>query len=65
MNEGFKVLILPGELNGTPNGEDLVLLITEEEFMRMWRRGEAMLRNWQLKGKTIDGNFTGRSIALS
>lgn len=60
----FKILILPGDLNKTPHGEDLYLVITQEEFMRMWRRGEAMLRNRRLKGKEIDGDFTG-SIEIS
>jgi len=35
----FKVLVLPGYLNDTPHGGDLVLLITEAEFLRMWHRG--------------------------
>lgn len=39
----FKILVLPGELNITPHNEDIVLLITEEEFMRMWKRGQTML----------------------
>jgi hypothetical protein len=55
--DDFKVLILPGELNETPNSADIVLLITEEEFMKMWKRGQAMLRNRQLKGRTIDDDF--------
>jgi hypothetical protein len=59
MSEDFKVLILPGELNNTPHGEDLVLVITQDEFLRMWRRGEAMLRNRKLKGCSIDTDYTG------
>ncbi len=55
--EEFKVLILPGNLNDTPGDEDLVLIITKEEFMRMWRRGQAMVRNRRLKGKMNDGDF--------
>jgi hypothetical protein len=57
MSEEFKVLILPGDLNDTPNEEDLYLVITKEEFIRMWRRGEVMLRNRRLKGKQIDEDF--------
>lgn len=64
MNDGFKVLVLPGNLNDTPHGEDLVLLITEEEFLRMWKRGQAMLRNRRLKGWNIRGDITG-SIEVS
>lgn len=62
--DGFKILILPGDLNNTPHGEDLVLLISYEEFARMWRRGQAMLRNRALKGKEIHGDFTG-SLEIS
>ena len=65
VNEDFKILVLPAELNDTPHGEDLVLVITQDEFLRMWKRGEAMVRNRQLKGKMINGDFTVRSIALS
>ena len=65
VSDDFRVLILPAELNDTPHGEDLVLVITQDEFLRMWKRGEAMVRNRQLKGKMINGDFTGRSIALS
>ena len=57
MTEDFKVLILPADLNDTPNGEDLILILTKDEFLRMWRRGQAMVRNRQLKGRTIDGGF--------
>lgn len=56
MTNDFKVLILPGELNDTPNGEDLVLVISQEEFLRMWKRGQALIRNRALKGRGIDGN---------
>ena len=59
MDENFKVIVLPGDLNNTPHGEDLVLVITLEEFLRMWKRGESMLRNRQLKGLKIDTDFTG------
>jgi len=66
MNEDreFKVLVLPADLNDTPHGEDLVLVITKEEFLRMWRRGEAMVESRRLKGKEIDADFRG-SITLS
>lgn len=64
MSEEFRILILPADLNDTPNHEDLVLIVTQDEFLRMWRRGQAMLRNRQLKGKKIEGNFRG-SLALS
>ena len=64
MSQECKILILPGDLNDTPHGEDLVLVITEEEFMRMWRRGQVMLRNRALKGKGIHGDLTG-SVKLS
>lgn len=57
MSDEFKILILPADLNDTPNCEDLVLIVTKEEFLRMWRRGQAMVRNRQLKGRTIDGNY--------
>ena len=56
-NEDFKVIVLPGDLNHTPHGEDLVLIVTKEEFLRMWKRGQAMVQNRQLKGRTIDGDF--------
>lgn len=56
----FKVLVLPRELNDTPGGEDLVLVITKDEFLRMWQRGQTMLRNRGLKGQGIDRqHFTG------
>ena len=58
-NDDFKVLVLPGDLNNTPHGEDLILLITQDEFLRMWKRGEAMLRNRRLKGWTIEPDFRG------
>ena len=51
MANQFKILLLPGELNDTPDKQDLILLVTEEEFLKMWKRGEAMLRNRRLKGK--------------
>jgi hypothetical protein len=59
MDEDFKILILPGDLNNTPNGEDLFLVVTLDEFLRMWKRGEAMLRNRRLKGWKIEPNFRG------
>ena len=65
MADEFKVLIIPGDLNHTPHGEDLVLLITEDEFLRMWRRGQAMMRNRKLKGKTIDGYYIAGSTEIS
>ncbi len=64
-NSEFKILILPGNVNQTPHSEDIVLLITEEEFLRMWRRGQIMIRNRELKGKGIDGGLTARSSELS
>jgi hypothetical protein len=64
MSDKFKVLILPADLNDTPNREDLVLIVTKDEFLRMWRRGQTMLRNWQLKGQEINGDFR-RSLKLS
>jgi hypothetical protein len=63
MNDEFKVLVLPGDLNDTPGGEDLVLIIMEEEFMRMWRRGQAMIQNRSSKGKPINGNLA-RSLEI-
>jgi len=51
MADEFKILLLPGELNDTPDKQDLVLLVTEEEFLKMWKRGQTMLRNRRLKGK--------------
>jgi hypothetical protein len=65
MADGFKVLILPGDLNNTPHGEDLVLLITQEEFLRMWGRGQAMIRNRKLKGKAVDGYYIEGSAEIS
>ncbi|MGA2463324.1 MAG: hypothetical protein ABSH06_03095 [Thermodesulfobacteriota bacterium] len=60
MSDEFKILILPADLNDTPNHEDLVLVITQEEFLRMWRRGQAMVQNRALKGQGIDEqHFTG------
>lgn len=64
MNDEFKVLILPADLNDTPNGEDLVLILTEDEFLRMWRRGQTMVRNRQMKGPEVDGDFRG-SLKIS
>ena len=65
-NDGFRVLILPGDLNQTPHSEDIILLVSEEEFLRMWRRGQAMVRNRELRGKGIDGiKYTGSSIGIS
>lgn len=62
MEDGFKILILPGNLNDTPHQEDLILLITEEEFLKMWKRGQAMMRNRGLKKEDI---FNGQYIAGS
>lgn len=65
MIDEFKVLILPGDLNKTPRGEDLILLITKEEFLRMWKRGQVILRNKGLK-EGEDGKFIAKgSIGLS
>ncbi len=63
-NSEFKILILPGELNSTPNSEDLILLVSQEEFMRMWQRGQTMLQNYHLNGRKVNGYFKG-SLALS
>ena len=66
MVDEFKVLILPGTLNQTPHGEDIILLMTEEEFLRMWRRGQCMLKNRESKGKKLDGNrYIAGSLELS
>ena len=65
MDEIFRILILPGDLNHTPHGEDLVLLLTEDEFLRMWKRGQAMIRNRKLKGKAIDGYYIAGSTEIS
>lgn len=65
MSDDFRILILPGDLNNTPHGEDLILLITQEEFLRMWKRGKAMIRNRKLKGKTIDGYYIAGSPEIS
>jgi len=54
MNEDFKIIVVPGNLNNTPHGEDLVLVVTLEEFLRMWKRGEAMLRNRMKRGVSRD-----------
>ena len=64
MTDEFKILILPADLNDTPNHEDLVLIITKDEFLRMWRRGQAMARNWELRGQDINADFRG-SVKLS
>ena len=65
MSDEFRVLVLPADLNETPNGEDIILLISEDEFMTMWKRGEAMVRNRALKGKGIDAKYLTTSIKLS
>jgi len=65
LSDDFRILILPGDLNNTPHGEDLILLITQEEFLRMWKRGKAMIRNRKLKGKTIDGYYIAGSPEIS
>lgn len=66
MVDEFKVLILPGTLNQTPHGEDIILLMTEEEFLRMWRRGQCMLKNRESRGKGIDGSrHFARSLEVS
>jgi hypothetical protein len=60
MTDEFKILILPAVLNDMPDHKDLVLVITQEEFLRMWRRGQAMVQNQALKGQGIDEqHFTG------
>ena len=59
MNDGFKVIVLPANLNDTPHSEDLFLVVTLDEFLRMWRRGETMLRNRRLKEWKIEPDFTG------
>ena len=65
MNEDFKIIVVPGNLNNTPHGEDLVLVVTLEEFLRMWKRGQAMIRNRKLKGKAIDGYYIAGSTEIS
>jgi hypothetical protein len=61
----FKLLILPGNLNDTPHGEDLLLLITEEEFLRMWRRGQALLKKPLLGKRDFDGGYAEGSLKIS
>jgi hypothetical protein len=65
VDKDFKILIVPGDLNNTPHSEDLILLITEDEFLRMWKRGQAMIRNRKLKGKAIDGYYIAGSAEIS
>ncbi len=65
MSDEFRILILPGNLNDTPNGEDLVLIITLDEFLKMWRRGQAMLKNREVKGRSFDGGFIAGSLEVS
>lgn len=60
MDKDFKIIVVPGDLNNTPHGEDLILLVSQEEFMKMWNRGQEMLRNQGY----INGN-SKRSLAIS
>jgi hypothetical protein len=64
-NSDYKILIIPGELNNTPHNEDLLLLVSQEEFIRMWQRGQDMLKGHNLKGIGIDGRFVKGSFTLS
>lgn len=64
MGEDFKVIVLPGGLNNTPHSEDLVLVVTLDEFLRMWGRGQALVKNWKLKGINFEPDFAG-SFELS
>lgn len=51
MNEDFKIIVLPSDLNpGAPTGESLVLIFSIEEMERARRRGEAMVSNRMRKG---------------
>lgn len=51
MNEDFKIIVLPLDLNpGAPTGESLVLIFSIEEMERARRRGEAMVSNRMRKG---------------
>jgi len=55
MNDDFKIIIVPSNLNpGAPTGESLVLLFTIEEMEKARRRGEAMLQNRMKKGVSRD-----------
>lgn len=55
MNEDFKIIVLPSNLNpGAPTGESLVLVFSIEEMERARQRGEAMLRNRMKKGVSRD-----------
>ncbi len=61
----FKLLILPADLNDTPNGEDLILLVSREEFLRMWERGRTMVQNLAPKGQKIHGQRFAGSAEVS
>jgi hypothetical protein len=55
MDENFKIIVLPSNLNpGAPTGENLVLVFTIREMERARRRGEAMLHNRMRKGISRD-----------
>ena len=55
MNEDFKMLIVPSNLNrDAPTDESLVLLFTIDEMEQARRRGEIMLRNRMRKGVDRD-----------
>lgn len=55
VDENFKIIILPSDLNpGAPTGESLVLLFTIEEMEKARQRGEAMLHNRMKRGATRD-----------
>jgi len=55
MNEDFKIIVLPSNLNpGAPTGESLVLVFTIEEMERARQRGETMLHNRMKRGASRD-----------
>ncbi len=55
MDENFKIIVLPSNLNpGAPTGDSLVLVFSIEEMEKARQRGESMLRNRMKKGVTRD-----------
>jgi len=55
MDENFKIIIVPSNLNrDAPTDESLVLLFTIDEMEQARRRGEIMLRNRMRKGVDRD-----------
>lgn len=51
----FRLVIVPAQMN--PEGENLLLVLTEDEYQRAKRRGETVLRNRGMKGVKV--NFDG------